>query len=55
MFEEDYSTWSTEALVSVPPETLEYVDLVALVHELQDRLLSMKEAYDAAVCLAADH
>lgn len=55
MFEEDYSTWSTEALISVPPETLEYVDLVALVYELQDRLASMKEAYESAVQFAPDH
>lgn len=55
MFEEDYSNWSTEALISVPPETLEYVDLVALVYELQDRLASIKETYDSAVHLAADH
>lgn len=38
MFEEDYSSWSTEALINVPPETLEYTDLVALVIELQSRL-----------------
>lgn len=35
---EEYSTWETEALIKVPPETLEYVDLVGLVLELQDRL-----------------
>lgn len=38
MFEEDFSKWDTGALVTVPPETLEYVDLVGLVTELQRRL-----------------
>lgn len=37
-FVEDFSTWETAALVSVPPETLEFADLVALIIELQDRL-----------------
>lgn len=36
---EDYSTWDTEALIRVPPESLEYTDLVGLVLELQTRLL----------------
>ena len=36
---EDYSTWDTEALIRVPPESLEYSDLVGLVLELQTRLL----------------
>ena len=35
---EDYSTWDTEALIRVPPETLEYSDLVGLVIEMQLRL-----------------
>ena len=37
-FVEDFYTWETAALVSVPPETLEAADLMALVIELQDRL-----------------
>ena len=40
---EDYSTWSWEALVAVPPETLEYSDLVGLVIELQARLYGMTD------------
>jgi hypothetical protein len=36
---EDFSTWNTGALVTVPPETLEYSDLVGLVIELQKRLI----------------
>lgn len=36
---EDYSAWDTEALIRVPPESLEYSDLVGLVLELQTRLL----------------
>lgn len=36
---EDFNSWKTEALVTVPPETLEYSDLVGLVIELQQRLL----------------
>ena len=36
---EDFSTWDTGALVTVPPESLEYSDLVGLVIELQGRLL----------------
>ena len=36
---EDYSTWDTKALIRVPPESLEYSDLVGLVLELQTRLL----------------
>ena len=36
---EDFSTWKTEALIRVPPESLEYSDLVGLVLELQTRLL----------------
>ena len=36
---EDYSAWDTEAIIRVPPESLEYSDLVGLVLELQTRLL----------------
>jgi hypothetical protein len=36
---EDFSTWTLEALTRVPPETLEYSDLVGLVIELQKRLI----------------
>ena len=36
---EDYTKWSVEALTRVPPESLEYSDLVGLVLELQTRLL----------------
>lgn len=35
---EDFSDWTLGALVVVPPETLEYADLVGLVIELQTRL-----------------
>ena len=44
---EDYSTWSWEALVAVPPETLEYSDLVGLVIELQTRLRARLMADEA--------
>ena len=37
-FVEDFSTWDTEALIRVPPESLEAADLMALVIELQNRL-----------------
>ena len=40
---EDFSTWDTGALVTVPPETLEYADLVGLVIELQARLYGMTD------------
>ena len=40
---EDFSTWDTGALVTVPPETLEYSDLVGLVIELQARLYGMTD------------
>jgi len=40
---EDYSAWDTGALVTVPPETLEYSDLVGLVIELQARLYGMTD------------
>ena len=39
---EDYSAWDTEALIRVPPESLEYSDLVGLVLELQSRLEDYK-------------
>lgn len=35
---EDFSRWQTGELITVPPESLEYVDLTALVLELQNRL-----------------
>lgn len=35
---EDFSKWTWEALVTVPPETLEYSDLVGLVIQLQKML-----------------
>lgn len=38
-FVEDYSTWTLEALTQVPPESLEAADLIALVIELQNRLV----------------
>ena len=37
-FVEDFSTWDTGALITVPPESLETADLMALVIELQNRL-----------------
>lgn len=37
-FVEDFSTWGVEALIRVPPESLEAADLMALVIELQNRL-----------------
>lgn len=37
-FVEDFSTWDAEALIRVPPESLEAADLMALVIELQNRL-----------------
>lgn len=37
-FVEDFSTWDTGALITVPPESLEAADLMALVIELQNRL-----------------
>ena len=37
-FVEDFSTWDTGALITVPPESLETADLIALVIEVQDRL-----------------
>lgn len=40
---EDYSAWQAAALCSVPPETLEYSDLVGLVIELQARLYGMTD------------
>ena len=40
---EDFSTWDVGALVTVPPESLEYSDLVGLVIELQSRLYSTEE------------
>ena len=42
-FVEDFSTWEAEALIGVPPETLEYSDLVGLVIELQARLYGMTD------------
>lgn len=44
---EDFSTWDTGALVTVPPETLEYSDLVGLVIELQIRLRARLMADEA--------
>ena len=44
---EDFSTWDTGALVTVPPETLEYSDLVGLVIELQTRLRARLMADEA--------
>lgn len=38
-FVEDFSMWDTGALVAVPPESLEAADLIALVIELQNRLV----------------
>lgn len=38
---EDFNSWSMEALIAVPPETLEYADLVGLVIELQKQLETM--------------
>lgn len=35
---EDFSVWDTGALITVPPESLEVPDLMALVIELQNRL-----------------
>lgn len=37
-FLEDFSRWTTEELVAVPPESLEAVDLIALVIEFQNRM-----------------
>lgn len=42
-FVEDYSTWTMEALIEVPPESLEAADLIALVIELQNRIKSYIE------------
>lgn len=39
---EDFTKWTLEALIQVPPETLEYSDLVGLVVELQKQLEVMK-------------
>ena len=39
LFVEDFSAWETGALVTVPPESYETADLVALVIELQNRLV----------------
>ena len=39
---EDFSTWDVGALVTVPPESLEYSDVVGLVIELQKRLYSVE-------------
>lgn len=43
---EDFSRWTTEELLDVPPETLECVDLVGLVIELQDRLYAYHHHWD---------
>ncbi len=37
-FVEDFSTWDLEALIAVPPESLEYTDLIGLVIELQKQI-----------------
>lgn len=43
---EDFSTWDAEALIRVPPETLEYVDIIELIKELQSRYSELLWMYE---------
>lgn len=54
-FVEDFSTWGVEALIRVPPESLEAADLMALVIELQNRLFKEFAAYGSAKQASTDH